>query len=118
MPSIEELLNSTYKHFPYDKTFESAKREPLVALHTSGTTGLPKPIIYTHDFAAAYMKAIQIEPPEGFESMERKSEGGRVFALTAPFHVRSLFPRKSYPTFIVKITALTDLPLFRLHSFV
>ncbi|KAM0164035.1 hypothetical protein ACHAPG_000785 [Botrytis cinerea] len=86
VPSIEELLNSTYEHFPYDKTFESAKREPLVALHTSGTTGLPKPIIYTHDFAAAYMKAIQIEPPEGFESMERKSEGGRVFALTAPFH--------------------------------
>ncbi|KAI9650706.1 hypothetical protein NHQ30_000728 [Ciborinia camelliae] len=72
VPSYEDLLNTTYEHFPYDKTFECARREPLVALHTSGTTGLPKPIIYTHDYVAACIKALQLEPPEGFESMEKK----------------------------------------------
>lgn len=31
-------------HFQYDKTFEQAEWEPLCVLHTSGSTGLPKPI--------------------------------------------------------------------------
>ncbi|PWY95993.1 acetyl-CoA synthetase-like protein [Aspergillus sclerotioniger CBS 115572] len=31
--------------FPYTKTFEEAEWDPYVVLHTSGSTGLPKPII-------------------------------------------------------------------------
>ncbi|KAK7994340.1 thioester reductase domain-containing protein [Apiospora marii] len=32
-------------HFPYDKTFKDAEWEPMCVLHTSGSTGLPKPIV-------------------------------------------------------------------------
>lgn len=32
-------------HFPYTKSFEEAEWDPVVVLHTSGSTGLPKPII-------------------------------------------------------------------------
>lgn len=32
-------------HFPYTKSFEQAEFDPLVVLHTSGSTGLPKPIV-------------------------------------------------------------------------
>ncbi|KAI1851567.1 hypothetical protein JX266_003029 [Neoarthrinium moseri] len=32
-------------HFPYNKTFEQAEWDPVVVLHTSGSTGLPKPIV-------------------------------------------------------------------------
>ncbi|CAI4218963.1 unnamed protein product [Parascedosporium putredinis] len=31
--------------FPYQKTFDEAKWDPFVVLHTSGSTGLPKPVI-------------------------------------------------------------------------
>jgi hypothetical protein len=31
--------------FPYNKTWEEARWDPLVVLHTSGSTGIPKPII-------------------------------------------------------------------------
>jgi acyl-coenzyme A synthetase/AMP-(fatty) acid ligase len=31
-------------HFPYEKTFDQAEWEPFCVLHTSGSTGLPKPI--------------------------------------------------------------------------
>ncbi|KAI0442900.1 hypothetical protein F4803DRAFT_517210 [Xylaria telfairii] len=31
--------------FPYNKTFEEAEWDPLCVLHTSGSTGIPKPII-------------------------------------------------------------------------
>lgn len=30
--------------FPFDRTFEQAEWDPLCVLHTSGSTGLPKPI--------------------------------------------------------------------------
>lgn len=31
--------------FPYEKTFEQAEWDPLVVLHTSGSTGIPKPVV-------------------------------------------------------------------------
>jgi acyl-coenzyme A synthetase/AMP-(fatty) acid ligase len=33
------------KPYPYTKTFSEAKDEPFLVLHTSGSTGLPKPIM-------------------------------------------------------------------------
>ncbi|KAI3400709.1 hypothetical protein diail_1918 [Diaporthe ilicicola] len=32
-------------HFPYTKTFDEAEWDPFLILHTSGSTGLPKPIV-------------------------------------------------------------------------
>jgi acyl-coenzyme A synthetase/AMP-(fatty) acid ligase len=66
IPSDMELLSERHPHYRYDKTFESARDEPLVVLHTSGTTGLPKPIIWTHDFMAAVHQWFTLAPPEGF----------------------------------------------------
>ncbi|KAI1213865.1 uncharacterized protein F4807DRAFT_203056 [Annulohypoxylon truncatum] len=40
--------NTEGKPYPYTKTFSEARAEPFVVLHTSGSTGLPKPIIQTH----------------------------------------------------------------------
>ncbi|KAH8651039.1 nonribosomal peptide synthetase [Xylariales sp. PMI_506] len=34
-------------HFPYTKTWEEAEWDPVVVLHTSGSTGFPKPIVAT-----------------------------------------------------------------------
>ena len=49
VPELEELFSKDQvPHYPYDKSFEQAEKEPCVILHTSGTTGLPKPIVITH----------------------------------------------------------------------
>ncbi|KAG9231151.1 hypothetical protein BJ875DRAFT_383602 [Amylocarpus encephaloides] len=90
VPSVHELLTSPVEHFPYPRTFEEAAQDPLVVLHTSGTTGPPKPIIYTHDFAAACMQMMQLEPPEGFENVSRDYQGMRSFLLLPPFHASSM----------------------------
>nr|POE77897.1 non-canonical non-ribosomal peptide synthetase fub8 [Quercus suber] len=42
VPTIYQLLETHYPHFPYPKTFETAKHETLVIVHTSGTTNTPK----------------------------------------------------------------------------
>ncbi|KAI3541377.1 thioester reductase domain-containing protein [Colletotrichum abscissum] len=39
------LSDDEVPHFPYHKTYEEAENDPVVVLHTSGSTGLPKPII-------------------------------------------------------------------------
>ncbi|KAI0450042.1 hypothetical protein F5B21DRAFT_447981 [Xylaria acuta] len=33
------------QHYPYNKTFEEAEWDPLCVLHTSGSTGIPKPVV-------------------------------------------------------------------------
>jgi long-subunit acyl-CoA synthetase (AMP-forming) len=48
----EILCTDLVPHFAYDKTFEEAKSEPFCVLHTSGSTGHPKPIIWKHSLLA------------------------------------------------------------------
>lgn len=87
VPSVQDLLHRKYPHYPINKTFEEAKHDPLVALHTSGTTGIPKPIVETHEWASAFQMWSQMDPPEGFESRDRLYQGNRLFPLLPPFHV-------------------------------
>ena len=90
IPSLEELFDQDHPHYPFNKTFEQARSEPLIVLHTSGTTGLPKPIVWTHDWAASFAGERMLAPPPGFESSDGLLLGKRVLSLMPPFHVSSL----------------------------
>lgn len=92
IPSLEDLLTKEYPHFPYTKTYEQAKDEPLVVLHTSGTTGLPKPIFWTHDYASAWGMWNRMPAPEGFTLNTDMfcGAGIRIFVSLPPFHVSPL----------------------------
>lgn len=49
VPELEDLLTSEIaRPFPYEKTFEDARYETFVVLHTSGSTGVPKLVEITH----------------------------------------------------------------------
>ncbi|KAM0463310.1 hypothetical protein ACHAO4_000023 [Trichoderma viride] len=52
VPPIEDWLQSTAPHVPYDVPFEEARFHPLAVLHTSGSTGIPKPITVRQGSAA------------------------------------------------------------------
>ncbi|OIW26213.1 acetyl-CoA synthetase-like protein [Coniochaeta ligniaria NRRL 30616] len=45
MPDLSTLIHTAVSHFPYGKTAEEAEWDPLVVLHTSGSTGFPKPVV-------------------------------------------------------------------------
>lgn len=78
---IEELLAKDYPHFAFEKSFLSARHEPLVALHTSGSTSHPKAIVWTHDYAASFIQQNNLEPPPGKESENKLCECNRLIAM-------------------------------------
>ncbi|CAG7563223.1 unnamed protein product [Fusarium equiseti] len=43
--SVEHFLSVSSPPFPYDKSIDQARWDALVVLHTSGSTGIPKPIV-------------------------------------------------------------------------
>lgn len=44
-PFRDLLSEEEVPPYPYNKTFEEGEWDPLCVLHTSGSTGLPKPIV-------------------------------------------------------------------------
>jgi acyl-coenzyme A synthetase/AMP-(fatty) acid ligase len=54
LPSLELILTaSEHKVYPYSKTFAQAAHDEICIIHTSGTTGVPRPIIHTNGFWCA-----------------------------------------------------------------
>lgn len=90
VPTIFQLLETPHPHFPYPKTFESAKNEALVLVHTSGTTSTPKLVTYTHGFAAAYARSITEPPPEGHMNLTTLFQGCRAFTTFPFFHAGAI----------------------------
>lgn len=63
LPSLEELLDAAATQpYPFDKEFANAVNEPFCILHTSGTTGVPKPIPWSHGLIGT-MDAVRLLPP-------------------------------------------------------
>ncbi|KAL4748747.1 hypothetical protein BDW72DRAFT_214572 [Aspergillus terricola var. indicus] len=90
VPSVAELLGTTHPHFEFNKTQAEMAHEILCVLHTSGSTGIPKPIIWTHDFVRKHMKMGLLETPEGYENMDDWIKGKRLFSAMPPFHAAGL----------------------------
>ncbi|KAF7929186.1 uncharacterized protein EAE98_005105 [Botrytis deweyae] len=64
MPDLDIFLNLDDKvtTYPFEKTFAEARYDPLIIMHTSGSTGFPKPVFVKHGTWAA-MDAYQMIPP-------------------------------------------------------
>ncbi|KAM0814309.1 hypothetical protein AB5N19_00099 [Seiridium cardinale] len=53
-PSLEWCLAAGgTKQYPYEKTYEEAKNDEILIIHTGGTTGAPKPIVMNNGFWSA-----------------------------------------------------------------
>jgi hypothetical protein len=92
LPLLDELLDAEYTEpFPYTKTFEEAMTDPFCYLHTSGSTGVPKPIPWSHGLIGT-MDAIRLLPPtEGDGGLVPWSsdwkEGDRIYSSFPMCHV-------------------------------
>lgn len=95
LPLLDELLDtSSVEPFEYTKTFEEAANEPFCFLHTSGSTGVPKPIPWSHGLIGT-MDAIRLLPPtEGDGNLEpwtaEWKTGDRIYSAFPMCHVSTL----------------------------
>lgn len=87
VPTVDELLQPRCPAFQYTKTFEEARWDPLVVLHTLGSNGPPKPIIWVQGFVSSYAKQQQLDPPTGYENVDHHYMGNRVMVAYPPFDV-------------------------------
>ena len=63
LPQLDELLDAVSTDpFPYTKKFDEAINDPFCFLYTSGTTGVPKPIPWSHGLIGT-MDAVRLLPP-------------------------------------------------------
>ena len=90
-PGLDYFLqDDTVEHYPYLKTFAEARLEPLVVLHTSGSTGIPKPVIVAHGTLSC-IDAYRLIPSLGGREVAGPSwEGTRLFLAFPLFHAASM----------------------------
>ena len=97
----EWLAQESVPHYPYEKSFEEAASDPFIVIHTSGSTGLPKPVILRHGgLATADAHHVmppsdgyhpQVTLPTGERSLPTGERPPRIFASLPPFHVSNYF---------------------------
>jgi long-subunit acyl-CoA synthetase (AMP-forming) len=63
IPSLKEMVNANAEHYPYTKSWEEAKKDIVMIVHTSGSTGAPKPIYYTNEFIGGAIDSQELVPP-------------------------------------------------------
>jgi len=97
LAELEELLDAaTTEPYPYTKSWEEAEHEPFCLLHTSGSTGLPKPIVWSNGLIGT-MDAVKLLPPtEGDGGMspwsENWNDGDRIYSSFPMSHVCIYLP--------------------------
>ncbi|KAF2111096.1 hypothetical protein BDV96DRAFT_650206 [Lophiotrema nucula] len=90
-PSQEAwLTDQKSERYTWDKSWEEAKDLPFMVLHTSGTTGMPKPIIYTHQMMVSF-DSTRIMPDAKHESLLDHMKGRRWFSPTPNSHVVEMY---------------------------
>ncbi|KAF1945066.1 acetyl-CoA synthetase-like protein [Clathrospora elynae] len=92
IPTLEYLITAHPEHYHYTKTYAQHQHEPLVSLHTSGTTGHPKPILWSHAWVNSVAEAMYLATPPGFEKLDALLFGPQksVLFLYPPFHASGL----------------------------
>ncbi|KAI1126132.1 putative NRPS-like enzyme [Nemania abortiva] len=92
MPELEFLLkNDPVPTYPYTKSFSEACNDPALVLHTTGTTGLPKPITWKVGTFSTYEAWRTVPYVNGFvPTTEVYQEARRVYASMPLFHTSGL----------------------------
>ncbi|GAM40011.1 hypothetical protein TCE0_034f12025 [Talaromyces pinophilus] len=92
VPELEELLDEgPVPAYPYTKTFAEARKDPCLTLHTTGSTGLPKPITWKLEILSTYEAWRTIPYIGEYVSMtEVYQEAQRAYNAMPLFHTSGL----------------------------
>ena len=100
----EILQHKESEPFPFTLTFEQAARRPMLVLHSSGSTGVPKPITLTHgSFCAAdndfNMPKIPGRKNQDMTVFDFGGKGGKFYTMFPQFHVAGFYSTTVVPIY-------------------
>ena len=90
------LSQESVVHHPYEKSFEEAAHDPFIVIHTSGSTGLPKPITLYHGGLATADAQHVMPSLDGYHPgvvLPTPPGRTRMFASLPPFHVSDVLDK-------------------------
>ncbi|KAL4904331.1 hypothetical protein BDW74DRAFT_168379 [Aspergillus multicolor] len=92
VPELEDfLLDYPVATYPYNKTFEEAWSDPCLVLHTTGSTGLPKPITWRVGILSTYEAWRTIPHVDGYvPTTEVYQQSRRAYTSMPLFHTSGL----------------------------
>ncbi|KAF7586175.1 hypothetical protein BBP40_009331, partial [Aspergillus hancockii] len=92
VPELEDfLLDFPVAIYPYSKSFEEACSDPCLVLHTTGSTGLPKPITWNVGILSTYEAWRTIPPVDGYvPTTEIYQLSRRAYTSMPLFHTSGL----------------------------
>lgn len=94
VPSWDYMLAGETQHYPHTKSFDEEEDRVTLVMHTSGTTGLPKPIYLTHGFFAVFDNLVDYPLPPGRSTALSKMrlENNGFLTVTPFFHIMGFMP--------------------------
>lgn len=92
VPELKELLDeSPVEIYPYAKSFEEAQMDPCLVLHTTGSTGLPKPITWKVGILSTYEAWRTIPHVDGYvPTTEIYQQSKRAYTSLPLYHTSGL----------------------------
>lgn len=109
LPGLADLLDAEMcQPFLFQKTFEEAELEPFILTHSSGTTGVPKPISWTHGLISTLDTVRLLPPTDGDHGLapwtNDWNEGDTIYSSFPLSHVSIPFPTSHFLDFSYSIT--------------
>ena len=103
LPALDKLLAASAAPVPYKLDFEQVRREPILILHSSGSTGIPKPVIMTHGSFAVVDNDRNIPTVTGRRNHDLTTwdlePGSKLYVPFPPFHLAGFFNSIMLPVF-------------------
>ncbi|KAI8631702.1 acetyl-CoA synthetase-like protein [Xylariaceae sp. FL1651] len=92
VPKLNELLDSSpVPVYPYTKLFDDALHDPCLVLHTTGSTGLPKPIVWKNGMLTTYEAWRLVPPIDGYvPTTDIYQEATRAYTSMPLFHTSGI----------------------------
>ncbi|MCJ1251187.1 hypothetical protein MMC30_008418 [Trapelia coarctata] len=90
--SLNDIISGYEKQYAYREEFVKVQWNPILVLHSSGSTGPPRPIEMNHKtFAVAdndrFLPTIPGRKNQNYALYNFSSSGGRYFSAFPPFHL-------------------------------
>ncbi|RDW80736.1 hypothetical protein BP5796_05434 [Coleophoma crateriformis] len=93
IPGFDEMLASPAKYYPYLQTWDEAKNDVFLIVHTSGSTGMPKALSFTHEWIGcidSQIFAMPAEPGRELATQRQLKQGYLVYLGTPFFHLSGI----------------------------